>query len=371
MRSYNAAKKHFVKNRTNSYASFTESVTQSAIAESASPLASGSHDGDEAPDVEIGDEGGTVPLPVDDSSFFQHVPQFVLFPLIVVLVAVLIVVFFKASVEEKRPIPDIITEIDQGWRPGRASFDLAVRARLLNEAGTKFTAAETTQLIRVLGNAEDSTRRAFLIEALGYGGEEQLALQELLKLAEQANEGQNVAEGERVSTIRGLGLSRSPRAVAPLVREYERVRQDNQWELRLNIVGALTNIALALPPERSEYSAIRDLLRKTLTDSKRTVAWNAAITLGNQFRDANAVFALRGVLKHWRDKLEGTDKEDRELWMPRAIDALTALKHQESYPLIKSLESDVSTRVRNAVFKYLQAVRTAAAKETSLVLPAR
>ena len=340
------------------------------MAESAGPLASGSHDGEEAPDVEIGAKGGAAPLPVDDSSFFQHVPQFVLFPLIVVLVAVLIVVFFKASVEEERPISDIITEVDQGWRPGRASFDLAMRARLLNEAGTKFTAAETTQLIRVLGNVEDSTRRTFIIKALGYGGEEQLALEELLRLSDEGAKGAQ-SEGERVSTIRGLGLSRSPRAVAPLVKEYERVRRDSQWELRLNIVGALTNVALALPPEGKEYGAVRDLLRRALTDSKRTVAWNAAITLGNQFRDANAVFALRGVLKHWRDKLEGTDKEDRELWMPRAIDALTALKHQESYPLIKSLESDVSTRVRNAVFKYLQAVRTAAAKETSLVLPAR
>ena len=341
------------------------------MAESASPLASGSHDGAEAPDVEIGDEASTAPVAVDGSSFFRHFPQFVLFPLIVVVVAVLIVVFFKASVEEERPISDIIAEIEQGWRPGRAAFDLAVQARVLNEAGTKFTAVETTHLIRALTKVADPKRRAFLIEALGYGGEEQLALEQLLKLADQPNEAQNVSEGERVSTIRGLGLSRSPRTVAPLVKEYERVRRTNQWELRLNIIGALTNVALALPPEGREYGAVRDLLRRALTDSKRTVAWNAAITLGNKFRDPQAVDTLQSMLGHWREKLTGKDREDRELWMPPAIDGLTALKHEESYSLVKSLESDVSTRVRNAVFKYLKAVGTKAAKETSLVLPSR
>lgn len=198
-------------------------------------------EGRRASSAETGVERGPEeqPTSVSSPSFFENLPQFVIFPLVVVLIAVLIIVFFRASVEESRSVSDILTEIQTSWRKDQPAFALALRAGELEEEGKKFTAEDTRHLIRILHDTRESNLRTFLIEALGRAGEESLALEELLRSIGK----KDVTDGERVNIMRGLGLSGSPRAVEPLIEEIAGARGPDRWEVRLHALISLANLA--------------------------------------------------------------------------------------------------------------------------------
>lgn len=321
-------------------------------------------------EVEIGDEedgvapgvastlrGDSAAVGVDEPSFFQHLPQFVIFPLIVVIIAVGIVVFFRASVEESRPIAAILDDLQSGWRKGQPAFDLAIRARELEEEGKKLGDRETRRLVQILGRTEDPRLRTFLLEALGRAGSEAVALDVLIRIIGSSTDN----EQERINTILGLGLSRSPRAVEPLVRELEKARGDGHWELRLNILLALANIAGGLDhdTQAGPRSAVQESFRRCLQDPEWTVSWNAAITLATDFRDPAGLRIVRQLLQP-EFLARHVKSHHQAAWIARAIDALAELEDVDSQPVIESLEEQaVSPKVQNAAFKYLNRVKDA------------
>ena len=308
-------------------------------------------------DIEPG-EGQPDAIGVDNRSFFQNLPQFVIFPLIFVVSLVLLYVFFVASVEDNRSISEILADIKHGWRKDQPAFELAMRAQNLVENGSKFSEEDTKSLIGILNTTSESNLRTFLIEALGKAGAESLALEELLKniRVPDAN------EHEKVTIIRGLGLSKSVRVVEPLMEELSKVKSEEKWEIRLNILTALANVAIHQDEEKrwentkTGLDQTRDELMQTfrhyLKDPSWIISWNMALVLANDFQDGAGCHILHNLLDR---KMLGRhiSEQDQELWMERAIEALTVLKDVEAKPILETLvQQDRSTKVRNAIFKY-------------------
>lgn len=307
------------------------------------------------PDGGLRPEAEAEAVGVSTPSFFQHFPQFVLFPMIVVLVAVLIIVFVRSAVETDRPISEILDEIQNGWRKGQAAHELALRTLLMEEKGRKLGDADTRQLSQLVQRTEDPAIREFLLAALGRAGSEPLASEELIRVLN----GPAATDAERVHSIRGLGLARSPTAVAPLIAELERWESAERWEGRLYVLQALANTAMspALDPERRD--AILGALRRHVGDGNWTVSWNSALILAADLRDSSGLAVVRRLLDREFVKQKVSAAADQDFFIERAVDALAALADEDSRSAIEGLRKDPSMRVRNAAFRYFDRMRPA------------
>ena len=309
-----------------------------------------------------------IPVAADDRTFIQLIPQFFIFPLVLVTVGVLVYVFFIAAAQDHKPTSELLDDIRAGWlqTKNRSAFELAMRAHELEGAGEHFTVDETRQIVSILQGTPGSTNsggaysggaysgdvhlRAYLVLALGRAGAPELALPELLKALEGS--GIEYTLEAKVGAIRGLGLSRSVEVIDPLLTQLKNFPGDDSWEVRENILGAVTNIAAGPDVDAGVKARVSEVLRKHLEDPRWSTRWNAALFLATHFRDPSGVETLRDLLdrEFLKEKFTEEGFHFQTTWMIAAVQALIAVRDVDSYPTIQSLSSDQSAQVRNAVF---------------------
>lgn len=301
-----------------------------------------------------------IPVAVEERSFVSLIPQFFIFPLLLVTIAVLVYVFFIAAAQDERPISDLLTDIRRSLLEqtrNRAAYELAMRARDLEKDGQRLSVDDTRNLISLLeDSADDADLRPYLVHAIGRIGEPNLVIDVLLKtLQNPENLGK---EKERIEAIRGLGLGRSPRAVEPLIAELDRFQSAKRWEPRQIVLTSLANIALHPDSQRDELERIVKILESHLEDPHWLVRWNSAAILASSFRNSAGVQVLGRMLD--RDYLgEHVSKtQDQDSWLVRAVDALEECNTQGFCTQVDKLSKDASFPVRNAALKYLQKVCT-------------
>jgi hypothetical protein len=311
-----------------------------------------------APDVEVG--GGTgSERPRSKRRPFFLMPELFIYPLALVasgvFVYVLLELFFGASAEETRPVGQLIEDLrTQGFldrqAQSRAAHALAMRATEMESEGRKLSPEETRKLIEACRSSRSSpTIHQCLVLALGRAGEEAEALPLLSGiLADPGNDA-----GSRIEAIRGLGLTRSADAVAPLRAALKEAASED-WELRAAVLQALTNIA-ARTTQAGVRDEVREVLRSNLGDPSGVVARNAAMWLADVYRDPAGVATLRLLLDWEYLDRQRFNPEEKDVLMCRSIQCLLALRDEESLAVIRRrADENRSYKVKNAALVALR-----------------
>ncbi len=317
---------------------------------------------------EPGKPPASAPLPVrlDERNFTQLVPQFFIFPLVLVTIIVMIYVLFGASAENNRTVEEVLHDLHSGWlqTKNRAAYELAMRTKDMEEKSEKFTPEVTEEILRILSSNEDSKIRSYLFRALGSAGDPELSLPALLKFL---TEGKSDNLEEKVEAIRGLGLSRSPEALPPLYQQLQLFQGEENWEPRLITLSAIAHItSSAGASEEIRRPAIEEL-KKGLSDPKWMVSWNCAAVLADRYKDPSGVHILRNLLD--REYIKKVDKnleqeKFQEDWVITAVRSLIALEDEVSYKKIEEMRQDPSARVRNIIYLWEDAKKKAEASKT-------
>jgi HEAT repeat protein len=301
---------------------------------------------------------------VEERSFVSLIPQFFIFPLLLVVIAVMIYVFFVAPAQEERPISAMLTEIHHSMLPqskNRAAYDLAIRARELEKNGQTMSADETRQLVDLLNkSADDDKLRRYLVCALGRAGEKKQAFTVLLQILESPGVGDKgkveaiTGHGleERIEAITGLGLCRDRIALDPLIAQLENFDGAEDWEPRQITLSALANIVLAPDATNTDRARVAGVLGFHLDDPHWMVRWNTACILAEYFHDNRGFATLRNMLDRQYLGEHVSKPGDQDPWLVRALVALTACDAQKFCGNVDQLTKDSSFPVRNAVFAF-------------------
>ena len=293
-----------------------------------------------------------IPVAVEERSFVSLIPQFFIFPLLLVVIGVMVYVFFIAPAQEERPISDLLTEIHMSYLPqsrNRAAYDLASRAQELEGEGQTMSVEETRQLIEILEKTTDDPKlRGYLVCARGRAGEKSQAYAVLSDLL-----GKPALELEvKIEAIRGLGLSRNPVALDTLIKQLVDFDGAEDWEPRQITLSALANIALGPNTTPEDRLRVTQVLEKYLQDAHWMVRWNTACILASSFQNTRGFETLRSMLD--REYLgEHVEKaNDQAPWLVRALGALAACEARDFCGDVEKLRQDSSFPVRNAVLEF-------------------
>jgi HEAT repeat protein len=296
---------------------------------------------------------------------FFLVPELFLVPLLVVTVLVtvmvLVYVFFAAAAEEGRSIGKLISDLKVAGvldrqTPTRAAHSLAILAAGMEERGVKLDEKETRALIEVFeqSRANPAIHR-YVVLALGRVGREDLVLPLLESVLADADS----EPGARIEAVRGLGLSRSLKAVGPLEASLKSCERTEDWEMRAGILQALTNIAEGPQASgRAEDRPVREeiagTLRRYLDDRSPIVARNVAMWLAEDFHDSSGVATLRRLLDWEYLESQKLTPEEQALYLCRAIECLTKLGDEDSLPKIREhARENRNYKVKNAALRAL------------------
>jgi hypothetical protein len=263
------------------------------------------------------------------NSFDRLFPHLFLIPLLLVTVGVLVVLFFGAMGEDARSLSDIIRDMHAGsdhsrWQDAEA---LAKRVNQLAEAGTlkPLSEAETGLLVGLLERFPDDPKLGqFVVTALARAGQPAKTLPALRRLAAADATPVEV----RIAAMEGLGVLGGGGEVALLISVLERVKDPEQWELRLYAIHALTTAHGSAPGT----PAVVEAIRKHVSDPRREVSWHAAYYLAYYFNDSSGAGVLRRLLE-WEfldrergDRNRPLTHAEREDWMVKALQGLYRLE---------------------------------------------
>ena len=292
--------------------------------------------------------------PSPKRSFFLQ-PELFLYPLVLVLICVLVVLFFSGSAEDSRSIDQLILRLGEGGTlnqqgPVRAAFDLAQEAQEMERTGARLTAAQTERLIGVLDRSRSNPAiQRYLVRALGRVG----AIDPVFVILQATLADPLATEDARIEAVCGLGLSRDARAVPALLAEIKREVGPDGWWMRVNATQGLMNIALkADPAVRSEIAAA---LEGLLGDPHVMVSWNVALFLAEENLSPAGLALLRQMLDVRFLQAAATTQPQQELFMARAVKGLGALRDEDSYAAIAALSKDNrSYKVKDAAIRVVR-----------------
>ncbi len=273
--------------------------------------------------------------------------QFVVFPLVIVLMAVAITGFFQWLATDNRTYDDYLTEIASGWKQKRPEAAYQLQFRLADKDDPLRKSANVPRTIEVFEGAkktrdQDPTVRRYLAIVLGHLGDER-AVPSLLDATSPGEPDQET----RLNATWALGRCKDARAVPALIALL-----DDPFD------GQRKTAAFALG-ELGDKSAC-DALAKHLTDSTIDVQWNCATAL-SRLGDARAIPTLTAMLDRKLlssiqapkdgNHTEMTEKQ-REDVMINALIGLRLLGAKQSLDRISALaEGDPSLRVRDAAMR--------------------
>ena len=300
---------------------------------------------------------------------FFLLPELFIVPLLVVTVLVtimvLVYVFFASAAEESRSIGRLIADLKvegvlDRQTPVRSAHSLAILAAGMEARGVKLDEKDTRALIDVFHQSRGNAAiHRYVVLALGRVGQEDL----VLPLIESVLADPDSETGARIEAVRGLGLSRSVKAVGALEKELRSCERSEDWELRAGILQALTNVAGG-PPQPSVAAEDRPLrrevagvLRRYLDDQSPVVARNVAMWLAESFQDPSGVPTLRRLLDWKYLEAQKLTPEEQALYLCRAIECLSKLGDEESLPKIREhAKENRNYKVKNTALRALSSV---------------
>lgn len=273
--------------------------------------------------------------------------QFVVFPLVIVVIAVAITGFFTWLAQDRRSYDEYLTEISTGWKRKRPEAAYQLQFRLADSADDMRKQADVTKTVAVFVAAkkdrdEDPGVRRYLAIVLGH-----LADKAAVPALMDAAAGDEPDQETRLNATWALGRCRDARAVPVLVGLL-----DDAFE------GQRKTACFALGDVGDPVA--RDPLAKRLSDDKIDVRWNAACALA-RLGDARALPTLLSMLdRRLLDSVTGTrdgahtpmtDKQ-REDVMVNALRGVLALKAVSALERVSAVaDGDPSLTVRQAALQ--------------------
>ncbi|MEZ0229788.1 MAG: HEAT repeat domain-containing protein [Planctomycetota bacterium] len=273
--------------------------------------------------------------------------QFVVFPLLIVLIAVAITGFFQWLATDNRTYGDYLNEISSGWKQKRPEAAYQLQFRLADRDDPLRKSADVPRTIDVFEGAkktrgEDPSVRRYVAIVLGHLGDERgvPALLDAVSTDEPDQE-------TRLNATWALGRCRDSRAVPTLAGLL-----DDAFE------GQRKTAAFALGEIGDKTAS--DALAKHLADPAVDVRWNCALSLA-RLGDQRAVPTLVAMLDRKllssiqapRDgnHLDMTEKQ-REDVIVNALIGLKILGARSALEQVSAVaDGDPSLRVRDAAMK--------------------
>jgi HEAT repeat protein len=276
-----------------------------------------------------------------------------LFPLGLLLLAVLVYVLFGLIANEGRAPSDYLDEIRMGrvdaWEP---AFQLS---RLLAGFDAKrLDPRFAVDLVRLFESSRDEDPRVRRYLALSLGEvRDPRAVEALLAALHDTDVQTAIYAAWALGTI---GNARAASGLIPLLdHEDAGLRKIAAYAL-----GAL-DAPESLPP-----------LRALLHDPVEDVAWNAALSLARRGDRAGLPLLRRMLDRTYLDGVQRDDasgrpraltEEQKEDAIKNALRSLVLLKDAEAFEAIARLsDSDPNLRVRQEAFECLEAIRKAGAR---------
>lgn len=254
--------------------------------------------------------------------------QFVLLPLLVVLIGVGVFLLFGLIAHEEHSIPEYLNAIRSGssHRRWQAAYQLSKSLKRGEAKQYPDLAVEIARLYSAAKNDDPKIRR-YLSMVLGTLGDKRGSAVLLDGLNDQDPE-------TRIYALWALAEIGDPQTVPRIVE----LTRDEDRDIRKTAVYALGRIG---------DPAATPALVEALGDSAEDVRWNAALALA-QFRDPHALGPLREMLDRERlDRFPALRPDQKEIVMLNAISAYSELAGAEAVPVLEKLAaSDPSLKVR-------------------------
>jgi HEAT repeat protein len=254
--------------------------------------------------------------------------QFVIFPLLVVLIGVGVFLLFGLIAHEEHSIPEYLNAIQSGssHRRWQAAYQLS-KSLKRGEAKNYPDLAEEVARLYQAAKKDDPKIRRYLSMVLGTLGDRRGTAVLI--------DGLNDRDPEtRIYALWALAEIRDPQALPAIIS----LTSDEDRDIRKTAVYALGRIG-----DPAAVPALVD----ALGDSAEDVRWNAALALA-QLRDPRALGPLREMLDRTRlDQFTALRPDQKEIVMINAISAYSDLAGSEAVPQLEKLaDSDPSLRVR-------------------------
>jgi hypothetical protein len=283
--------------------------------------------------------------PIPRKTFGQLFPQLFLFPLFLVVIGVLVVLFFKASAEDTRTVEEIIADMETEGAHARRqdSYTLAT-----SEEARNLSPEATRRLLRLLDRlGEDAETAKFVTMVLGRGGDPEIVLDRMVRIALDP-----AADLEsRARAVQALNLRKLPQSVETFRKILETPSAGEDWEIRLYALSGLANF--------QDPSGV-PLLRAALSDPCREIRWNSAAMLARTYGDASGKEIL-WKMTDWSfldsergERQAGLHPVEKESCMVLALDALHRLEGDGLRSFLEEKARDPrSLKVQNAARRLL------------------
>jgi len=264
--------------------------------------------------------------------------QFVIFPLGVVLIAVLIFFLFGKLATDEQTIPDYLNAIRSGSSHERWQAAYQLSKSLKRGEAKRYPNLEQNVAALYTGSKTDDPRiRRYLGMVLGTLGDR--------RATPLLIDGLNDRDADnRIYALMALGELRDPAAIPRIAQ----VTADDDKDVR-----ATAYYTLGALGDRSAIPTLVNGLQEEAPD----VRWNAAIGL-SRFGDQRAAAPLREILDRSRLNRVATMREDqKEDAMIVAMSAYARLAGRDAAPDLQRIAaSDPSLRVRAAAKQALDEV---------------
>ncbi|MEA2163578.1 MAG: hypothetical protein QOK37_1705 [Thermoanaerobaculia bacterium] len=269
--------------------------------------------------------------------------QFVVFPLGIVLIAVLIFFLFGRLATDEQTIPDYLNAIRSGSSHERwqAAYQLS-KSLKRGEASRYPNLEPQVALLYANSKSDDPRIRRYLGMVLGTLGDRRATPLLLNGLDDRDTD-------NRVYALMALGELRDPASVPRIGK----VAADEDKDIRKTAYFTLGSIG--------DASAI-PILANGLQDEVADVRWNAAVSLA-RFGDPRAAGPLREMLDRTRlNRVTGMREDQKEDAMIVAMSAYVKVAGRDAMPDLQRIAaSDPSLRVRAAAKQALVESRSPAA----------
>ena len=264
--------------------------------------------------------------------------QFVVFPLGVVLVAVLIFFLFGKLATDEQTIPDYLNAIRSGSSHERWQAAYQLSKSLKRGEAAKYPNLEPQVALLYTNSKSDDPRiRRYLGMVLGTLGDRRATPVLLEGLDDRDTD-------NRVFALMALGELRDPAAVPRIAK----LATDDDKDIRKTAYFTLGSIG--------DVSAVPTLVNG-LQDQVPDVRWNAAVSL-SRFGDRRAAGPLREMLDRSRlSAVSGMREDQKEDAMIVAMSAYVKVAGRDAVPDLQRIaSSDPSLRVQAAAKQALTAV---------------
>jgi HEAT repeat protein len=262
--------------------------------------------------------------------------QFVIFPLGVVLIAVLIFFLFGRLATDEQTIPDYLNAIRSGSSHERWQAAYQLSKSLKRGEAARYPNLEAQVAVLYTNSKTDDPRiRRYLGMVLGTLGDRRATPVLLNGLDDRDTD-------NRVYALMALGELRDPAAVPRIAKSAA----DEDKDIRKTAYFTLGAIG--------DGSAV-PILVNGLQDQVPDVRWNAAISLA-RFGDKRAAGPLREMLDRSRlDRVAGMREDQKEDAMIVAMSAYVKVAGRDAVPDLQRIaSSDPSLRVQAAAKQALE-----------------